>query len=171
MVIVLIVIFIAMPPLLSEKGLGAEQELKVQVWLANVESNTGKVQVCVDIPETGNSSCKEFDASSSRRDSVGQSSDPIVIDAGIYKLGVKNGQTNSTLLGCVYVFKDDTGSCSEDSISPVNETHAMMLFAKVKPVFYDKETERVYRYGQCYQEDVDTQFCLEDEGVQYPESK
>ena len=170
-VLILIVIIMAIHPLLYEQGLGAMQELKVQVWLADVNSNTGKVQVCVDIPETGASSCKEFDASSNRKDSVGLSSDPIIIDAGIYKLNPKDVEANSTLLGCVYVFEDETGSCGEQSILPTNGTHEMMLYTKVKPVFYDKETERLYKKGQCYQEDTNSKFCLEDEGVQYPEPR
>src|SRR4249920_3567280 len=168
-VILVTVITLAIHPLLYQQGASAQQELSVQVWLADVNSNTGKVQVCVDIPETGASQCKKFDASASRKDSVGLSSDPIIIDAGIYKLGLNNTVENSTLTGCVYVFKDDTGYCTEDTISPVNETHAMMLFTKVKSVFYDKETGRVYEYGQCYLEQEGSKLCIEDEGVQYPE--
>lgn len=169
--IALIMIIMAIQSLSNQQKVSAQEELKVQVWLTDVKSNTGKVQVCVDIPETGTSSCKEFNASSSREDSVGQPSDPIIIDAGIYRLELKDGQTNSTLLGCVYVFKDDTGSCSKDNVAPVNETHTMMLFTKAKPVFYDKETQRLYKYGQCYQEDENSKLCIEDEGVQFPEPK
>ena len=44
-----------------------------------------------------------------------------------------------------------------------------MLFTKVKSVFYDEETERVYEYGQCYLEKDGSKLCIEDEGVQYPE--
>jgi hypothetical protein len=125
----------------------------------------------LDIPETGASDCKKFDASASKNESLGLPSDPTVIDAGMYKLGLNNTLENSTLTGCVYVFKDDTGYCSKDTISPVNETHAMMLFTKVQPVFYDNETGRLYEYGQCYLEKDGSKFCVEDEGVQYPEMK
>jgi len=169
--ILVTVITLAIFPLLYQQGASAQQELSVQVWLADVNSNTGKVQVCVDVPETGASQCKKFDASASRKDSVGLSSDPIIIDAGIYKIGLNNTVENSTLTGCVYVFKDDTGYCGKDTISPVNETHAMMLFTKVNPVFYDKETGRLYEYGQCYLEKKGSKYCIEDEGVQYPEMR
>lgn len=166
---IVVLIIIAFQPLSYGQALGAKQELKVQVWLADVNSDTGTVQICVDIPETGSSSCKEFDASSSRKDSVGQSSEPIIIDAGIYRLGLDNALENSTLTGCAYVFKDDTGYCMKDRISPINETHAIMLFTKVEPLFYDEETGRLYEYGQCYLEKDGSKFCVEDEGVQYPE--
>ncbi|HKQ22240.1 MAG TPA: hypothetical protein VJS91_09385 [Nitrososphaeraceae archaeon] len=166
---ILILTITALQPLLYGQGSEEEQKLNVQVWLADVKSNTGTVQVCVDIPETGSSSCKKFDASSSRADSVGQSSEPIIIDAGIYNLGLDNALENSTLTGCVYVFKTDNGYCTEDTIPPVNETHEMMLFTKVKSVFYDDETGRVYEYGQCYLEKDGSKLCIEDEGVQYPE--
>ena len=165
----LILIIIDIQLLSYGQGLGAEQKLNVQVWLADVKSNTGTVKICIDIPETGSSSCKKFDASSSRADSVGESSEPIIIDAGIYNLELDNALENSTLTGCVYVFKNDDGYCTEDTISPVNETHEMMLFTKVKSVFYDEETERVYEYGQCYLEKDGSKLCIEDEGVQYPE--
>ncbi|HEY7228243.1 MAG TPA: hypothetical protein VH481_08970 [Nitrososphaeraceae archaeon] len=155
--------------LLYQQGVGAVQELSIQVWLADVKPDTGKVQVCVDIPESGASNCKKFDASASKKDSLGLPSDPIIIDSGMYKLGLNNTMENSTLSGCVYVFKDETGYCSKDRISPINETHEMMLFTKVKPVFYDKETGRLYEYGQCYLQKEGTKFCVEDEGVQYPE--
>jgi len=168
-VVLVTVIILAVHPLLYQQGASAQQELNIQVWLANVKSNTGKVQVCVDIPETGASSCKKFDASASKKESLGISSDPIIIDAGIYKLGLGNVSENSTVIGCVYVFKDDTGYCGNDKISPVNETHAMMLFTKVNPVFYDKETGRLYKYGECYLEKEGYKHCVEDEGVQYPE--
>jgi hypothetical protein len=168
-VILVTVITLAIHPLLYQQGASAQQELSIQVWLADVKSNTGKVQVCLDIPETGASDCKKFDASASKKDSVGLSSDPTIIDAGIYKLGLNNTVENSTLTGCVYVFKDDTGYCSEDRISPVNETHEIMLFTKVQPVFYDKETGRPYEYGQCYLQKEGSKLCIEDEGVQYPE--
>jgi hypothetical protein len=169
--ILAMIITLAIHPLLYQQGASVQEELSVQVWLADVNSNTGKVQVCVDIPETGASKCKKFDASANKKDSVGLSSDPIIIDTGIYKLGLNNVMENSTLTGCVYVFKDDTGYCGKDTISPVNETHAMMLFTKVQPVFYDKETGRVYEYGQCYLEKDGSKFCVEDEGVQYPEMR
>jgi hypothetical protein len=168
-VILVMTITLTIHPLLYQQGASAQKELSIQVWLADVNSSTGKVQVCLDIPETGASDCKKFDASASKKDSVGISSDPIIIDAGIYKLGLNNTVENSTLTGCVYVFKDDTGYCSEDTISPVNETHEMMLFTKVQPVFYDKETGRVYEYGQCYLQKEGSKLCIEDEGVQYPE--
>jgi hypothetical protein len=102
---------------------------------------------------------------------VGLSSDPIIIDAGVFKLKLSNATENSTLTGCVYVFKDDTGYCGKDTVSPLNETHAMMLFTKVKPVFYDKETGRLYEYGQCYLEKDGSRLCMEDEGVEYPETR
>jgi hypothetical protein len=167
-VTILILIITALQPLLYGQGHGAEQKLNVQVWLADVKPNTGTVQVCVDIPETGSSLCKKFDASSSRSDSVGQSFEPIIIDAGIYNLGLNNALENSTLTGCVYVFKADDGYCTEDTISPVNETHEMMLFTKVKSVFYDKDAGRVYEFGRCYLEKDGSKLCIEDEGVQYP---
>jgi hypothetical protein len=44
----------------------------------------------------------------------------------------------------------------------------MMLFTKVKPVFYDKETGRLYKYGQCNLENSGPKLCVEDEGVQFP---
>lgn len=170
--ILIMMIVITIQPVFYEQVLGAKQELKVQVWLADVNSSTGKVRVCVDIPQTGTSSCKGFDASSSRKDSVGESSDPIVIDAGLYTLGLENVLENSTLVGCVYVFKDDNGYCTEDSIpSSPNETHAMMLFTKVKSVYYDTETARLYEYGMCYLEKEGSELCIEDEGVQFPEMK
>jgi hypothetical protein len=170
-VILVTIITLAIHPLLYQQGASAQQELSIQVWLADVKSNTGKVQVCVDIPETGSSKCKKFDASASKKESLGLSSDPIIIDAGVYKLGLNNVLENSTLIGCVYVFKDDTGYCAKDRISPVNETHAMMLFTKVKPVLYDKETGRLYKYGECYLEKEGSNFCIEDEGVQFPEMR
>jgi hypothetical protein len=168
--IIVTMIIIAFPSLLYQQGLSVKQELKVQVWLADVKSNTGEAQVCVDIPETGASSCKKFDASASKNESLGLPSDPIIMDAGIYKLKLNGGvPENSTVIGCVYVFKDETGSCGKDKISPVNETHTMMLFTKVKPVFYDKETGRLYKYGQCYlQNNSGSKLCVEDEGVQFP---
>ena len=43
-----------------------------------------------------------------------------------------------------------------------------MLFTKVKPVFYDKDTGRLYKYGQCYFENENTKYCVDDEGIQYP---
>jgi hypothetical protein len=168
-VILVMTITLTIHPLLYQQGASAQKELNIQVWLADVNSSTGKVQVCLDIPETGASDCKKFDASASKKDSLGISSDPIIIDAGIYKLGLNNTVENSTLTGCVYLFKDDTGNCTEDTISPVNETHEMMLFTKVKSVFYDKETGRVYEYGQCYSQKEGSKLCIEDEGVQYPE--
>ena len=161
-------IFIAIPSLIYQQGLGVEQELKVQVWVADVKSDTGEVQVCVDIPETGASSCKKFDGSASKKESLGLTSDPIIIDAGTYKLKLNGVLENSTVIGCVYVFKDETGSCGKDRISPVNETHTMMLFTKVKPVFYDKETGRLYKYGECYLDSNGPKLCVEDEGVQFP---
>jgi hypothetical protein len=164
-------IIVAMQSIIIEQALSAKQELKVQVWLADVKSNTGKVQVCIDIPEVGTSSCKEFDASSSRKDSVGDASEPIIIDAGIYELGLDNVMENSTLTGCAYVFKDDNGYCTEESASPLNETHEMILFTKVKSVFYDKQTGRLYEYGQCYLEKEGSELCIEDEGVQFPEMR
>jgi hypothetical protein len=169
--ILVMVMTLAINPLLYQQGASVQQELSIQVWLADVKSNTGKVQVCLDIPETGASDCKKFDASASKNESLGLPSDPTVIDAGMYKLGLNNTLENSTLTGCVYVFKDDTSYCSKDTISPVNETHEMMLFTKVQPVFYDNETGRLYEYGQCYLEKDGSKFCVEDEGVQYPEMK
>jgi hypothetical protein len=166
--IIVTMIIIAFPSLLYQQGLSAKQELKVQVWLADVKPNTGEVQMCVDIPETGASSCKKFDASASKKESLGLPSDPIIIDAGTYKLKLNGVTENSTVIGCVYVFKDETGSCGKDRIMPVNETHTMMLFTKVKPVFYDKETGRLYKYGQCYLENSSSKLCVEDEGVQFP---
>jgi hypothetical protein len=169
--ILVMVMTLAINTLLYQQGASVQQELSIQVWLADVKSNTGKVQVCLDIPETGASDCKKFDASASKNESLGLPSDPTVIDAGMYKLGLYNTLENSTLTGCVYVFKDDTGYCSKDTISPVNETHAMMLFTKVQPVFYENETGRLYEYGQCYLEKDGSKFCVEDEGVQYPEMR
>jgi hypothetical protein len=166
--IIVTMIIIATPSLLYQQGLSVKQELKVQVWLADVKPNTGEVQMCVDIPETGASSCKKFDASASKKESLGLPSDPIIIDAGTYKLKLNGVTENSTVIGCVYVFKDETGSCGKDRIMPVNETHTMMLFTKVKPVFYDKETGRLYKYGQCYLENSSSKLCVEDEGVQFP---
>jgi hypothetical protein len=171
LVILVMVITLVIHPLLYQQQASAQKGLSIQVWLADVKSNTGKVQVCLDIPETGASDCKKFDASASRKDSLGLPSDPIVIDAGMYKLDLDNTLENSTLTGCVYVFKDDTGYCSKDTVSPVNKTHEMMLFRTVQPVFYDKETGRLYEYGQCYSEKEGSDFCVEDEGVQYPEMK
>ena len=169
--ILILVIALAIHPLLYQQNSSAQQELNVQVWLAGVNSNTGKVQVCVDIPETGASNCKKFDASASKKESVGLSSDQIIIDAGVYKLDLNNATENSTLTGCVYVFKDDSGYCGKDTVSPLNETHAMMLFTKVKPVFYDEETGRLYEYGQCYLEKDGSRLCIEDDGVEYPETR
>ena len=167
--IIVTMIIIAFPSLFYQQGLSLNQELNVQVWLADVKSNTGDVQVCVDIPETGASSCKKFDASASKNESLGLPSDPIIIDAGTYKLRHNGVPENSTVIGCVYVFKDETGSCGKDRITPLNETHTMMLFTKVKPVFYDKETGRLYKYGQCYLENNSgSNLCVEDEGVQSP---
>ena len=169
--ILIMVTALAIHLLLYQQNSSAQEELNIQVWLADVNSKTGKVQVCVDIPETGASKCKKFDASASKNESVGLSSDPIIIDAGVYKLKLNNATENSTLTGCVYVFKDDSGYCGKDTVSPVNETHAMMLFTKVKPVFYDKETGRLYEYGQCYLEKDGSSLCIEDEGVEYPETR
>ena len=169
--IIITMIIIEIPSLLYQQGLSVKQELNVQVWLADVKSNTGEVQLCVDIPETGASSCKKFDASASKRESLGLPSDPIIIDAGTYKLKLDGATENSTVIGCVYVFKDETGYCGEDRITPVNETHTMMLFTKVKPVFYDKDTGRLYKYGQCYLENNSSKLCVEDEGVQFPKLK
>lgn len=152
-----------------QQEVDAQEELNVQVWLADVKPDTGIVQVCVDIPDTGAFKCKKFDGSASKKESLGLASEPIIIDAGIYKLNLNNAMENSTLTGCVYVFKDDTGYCGKDTVSPINETHAMMLFTKVNPVFYDKETGRIYEYGQCYFEKEGSSSCIEDEGVQYPE--
>ena len=170
-VILAMVAVVATHSLLFQQGANGQQELSVQVWLADVKPDTGMVQVCVDIPDTGASKCKKFDGSASKKESLGVSSNPTIIDAGIYKLGLERAKENSTLIGCVYVFKDDTGYCAKDKISPMNETHAIMLFTKVKPVFYDKETGRLYRYGQCYFENEGTKYCVEDEGIQYPQSK
>ena len=167
-VILTTVIVVATHFLLFQQGANGQQELSIQVWLADVKPDTGKVQVCVDIPDTGASNCKKFDGSASKKESLGISSDPTIIDAGNYKLGLENATENSTVIGCVYVFKDDTGYCAKDKISPVNETHAIMLFTKVKPVFYDKDTERLYKYGQCYIENENTKYCVDDEGIQYP---
>jgi hypothetical protein len=162
-VILATVAVVATHSLLFQQGANGQQELSIQVWLADVKPDTGMVQVCVDIPDTGASKCKKFDGSASKKESLGISSDPTIIDAGIYKLGLERAKENSTLIGCVYVFKDE--------ILPMNETHAIMLFTKVKPVFYDKETGRLYRYGQCYFENESTKYCVEDEGIQYPQLK
>jgi hypothetical protein len=170
-VILATVAVVATHSLLFQQGANGQQELSIQVWLADVKPDTGMVQVCVDIPDTGASKCKKFDGSASKKESLGISSDPTIIDAGIYKLGLERAKENSTLIGCVYVFKDDTGYCTKDKILPINETHAIMLFTKVKPVFYDKETGRLYRYGQCYFENESTKYCVEDEGIQYPQLK
>ena len=170
-VILAMVAVVATHSLLFQQGANGQQELSIQVWLADVKPDTGMVQVCVDIPDTGASKCKKFDGSANKKESLGVSSDPTIIDAGIYKLGLERAKENSTLIGCVYVFNDDTGYCAKDKISPMNETHAIMLFAKVKPVFYDKETGRLYRYGQCYFENESTKYCVEDEGIQYPQLK
>jgi hypothetical protein len=170
-VILATVAVVATHSLLFQQGANGQQELSIQVWLADVKPDTGMVQVCVDIPDTGASKCKKFDGSASKKESLGISSDPTIIDAGIYKLGLERAKENSTLIGCVYVFKDDTGYCTKDKILPINEIHAIMLFTKVKPVFYDKETGRLYRYGQCYFENESTKYCVEDEGIQYPQLK
>jgi len=170
-VILATVAVVATHSLLFQQGANGQQELSIQVWLADVKPDTGMIQVCVDIADTGASKCKKFDGSASKKESLGVSSDPTIIDAGIYKLGLERAKENSTLIGCVYVFKDDTGYCAKDKISPINETHAIMLFTKVKPVFYDKETGRLYRYGQCYFENESTKYCVEDEGIQYPQLK
>lgn len=170
-VILAMVAVVATHSLLFQQGANGQQELSIQVWLADVKPDTGMVQVCVDIPDTGASKCKKFDGSANKKESLGVSSDSTIIDAGIYKLGLERAKENSTLIGCVYVFKDDTGYCTKDKILPMNETHAIMLFTKVKPVFYDKETGRLYRYGQCYFENESTKYCVEDEGIQYPQLK
>lgn len=164
-----IVITIVIYAIFFQQGANAQEQLSVQVWLADVKNDTGLVQVCVDIPDTGSSMCEKFDASASRKESVGVSTDPIIIDAGTYKLGLENAEENSTLLGCVYVFKDDTGYCAKDRIAPIDNTHEIMLFTKVKPVLYDKETGRLYKYGECYFEKESTNYCVENEGVQYPQ--
>ena len=169
--ILIMVIALAIHPLSYQQDSSAQQELKVQVWLADVNSKTGNVQVCVDIPETGASNCKKFDASANKNESVGLSSEPVIIDAGVYKLKLNNATENSTLTGCVYVFKDGSGYCGKDTLLPLNETHKMMLFTKVKPVFYDEATGRLYEYGQCYLEKEGSRLCYEDEGVEYPETR
>jgi hypothetical protein len=158
-VILTAVVVVATHSLLFQQGANGQQELSIQVWLVDVK------------PDTGATKCKKFDGSASKKESLGASLEPTIIDAGIYKLGLERAKENSTLIGCVYVFKDDTGYCAKDKISPVNETHAIMLFTKVKPVFYDKETGRLYKYGQCYFENESTKYCVEDEGIQYPHIK
>ena len=169
-IILIVIIALTIQPLLFPQNSTAQEELSIQVWLADVDSKTGKVQVCVDIPETGASNCKKFDASAKSRESVGLPSEPIIIDAGIYKIELNNVTENSTLTGCVYVFNDESGYCGKDILSPLNETHKMMLFAKYKPVFYDEKTERLYEYGLCYLDKEGSRSCMEDEGVEYPET-
>jgi hypothetical protein len=61
--ILIMVTALAIPLLLYQQNSSSQEELNIQVWLADVNSKTGKVQVSVDIPKTGASKCKKFDAS------------------------------------------------------------------------------------------------------------
>lgn len=149
----------------------ASAQILIQVWLVDVNPNTGKVQVCIDVPDTGASSCRKFDASASRKDSLGKSNEPIVIDGGIYSIPSSNVLNNSKIIGCVYVFKSDTGYCSQERNIPTNETYTMLLFTKVKPVYYDKDAGRLYKYGECYKNEDSSKICVEDEGVAYPDMR
>ncbi|TLX69002.1 MAG: hypothetical protein E6L03_01760 [Thaumarchaeota archaeon] len=153
-----------------KNNVNASEQFVIQVWLADVNSGTGKVQLCVDVLESGASSCKRFDASASSQESKGKSDDPIVIDGGIYKFNSSEVPQNSTILGCVYVFNSDTGYCSKEKNTSTYETSEMMLFTKVKPVYYDKDAHRLYKFGECYKEKDGSKLCIEDEGVAFPES-
>ena len=69
----------------------------------------------------------------------------------------------------MYVFKSDTGYCSEEKNISTNETLTMLLFTKVKPVYYDKDAGRLYKFGECYRIENSSKLCIEDEGVSFPE--
>jgi len=59
-VILATVAVVATHSLLFQQGANGQQELSIQVWLADVKPDTGMVQVCVDIPDTGLPSVKSL---------------------------------------------------------------------------------------------------------------
>ena len=152
------------------------EDFPIRVWLADVKPDTGQVQLCIDVNTTFTSLCKKFDAGGLKIDN--NVTEVPVVNAGEFKLTRTQAPINSTFDVCLYVFKTDTGSCTDgivtaDLSKEEGKIQDLMLFTHISPVYYDEQDGRLYHFDHCYanhspDKNQSLQFCPQDEGVAVP---
>ena len=143
----------------------------VHLWLADVESDTEMVQICLDVEETFSSVCRNLNVGTLDRviSSVEQNQS-VVLDAGYFNFTESQVPSDAEVNLCVYSFKHKTGNCNILSNPVYDIENKVVIRLNYSPVFYDEEDKRIYKFGQNYKSESGQIFMFEHEPISTPAS-
>lgn len=143
----------------------------VHLWLADVESDTETIQICMDVEETFSSVCRIINTVTlDRVVSNPEQNESVLFDAGYFNFTESQLPSDADVSLCVYSFKYKNGNCEILSNPVYDIENKVVIRVNYSPVFYDEEDKRIYKYGQNYRNGSGQIFMFEHEPISIPTS-